>query len=150
MFDVRIAKKEEIDDLMTLRFEMLRATNDLESDFEFDEDFVKSTREYFLTGDTMTVFALCDGEIAGCSSLSFFCEMPTFKHPLGKTAKLRNVYTREKYRRQGVAQKMVRFLIDAAKFRGCDCIKLDATEMGESLYRAFGFEKNESAMSLDW
>ena len=79
MFDVRIAKKEEIDDLMTLRFEMLRATNDLETDFEFDEDFVKSTREYFLTGDTMTVFALCDGEIAGCSSLSFFLRNADFQ-----------------------------------------------------------------------
>ena len=101
-----------------------------------------------MNGDQTTVFAMDGDRIAGCASISYITIMPTFSHPSGKRAHLMNVFTRKEYRRQGVAQKMVEFLIDDARAHGATEISLDATEMGKPLYKSLGFEENAAGMAL--
>jgi ribosomal protein S18 acetylase RimI-like enzyme len=120
----------------------------LDENVAFDKILVDTSREYFLNGDQTTVFAMDGDRIAGCASISYIWIMPTFSHPTGKRAHLMNVYTRKEYRRQGVAQKMVDFLIDDARAHGATEISLDATEMGKPLYKSLGFEENAAGMAL--
>ena len=75
--------------------------------------------------------------------------MPTFDHSSGKRAHIMNVYTRNNYRRQGIAYQMVSFLIEEAKQNGVTDISLDATELGRPLYEKFGFSKTEEGMVLN-
>lgn len=65
-----------------------------------------------------------DGDAAiGCATMSFVRIVPTFEHPTGKRAHLMNVYTRQEYRRQGIARKMVESLIGSYASGGYnDCI----------------------------
>ncbi|SHJ06824.1 GNAT family N-acetyltransferase [Pseudobutyrivibrio xylanivorans] len=148
MVDIRIATKDDIESLMSIRLEMLKVVNNLPEDYVYSDDLKNESRDYFLNGDQMTVFAI-DGEtVIGCASMSFIRIMPTFNHPTGKRAHLMNVYTREEYRRQGIAQKMVELLIEKAWEKGATEISLDATTLGRPLYEKIGFTDSEECMVL--
>ena len=139
----------DIEALMEIRLEMLRVVNGLDENAAFDKILMDTSREYFLNGDQTTVFAMDGDRIAGCATISYITIMPTFSHPSGKRGHLMNVYTRKEYRRQGVGQLMVNFLIDEAKSRGVTEISLDATEMGHPLYKSLGFNENTTAMTIE-
>lgn len=145
---IKKTNQNDIEALMEIRLEMLRVVNGLDENVVFDKILVDTSREYFLNGDQTTVFAMDGDRIAGCASISYIWIMPTFSHPTGKRGHLMNVYTRKEYRRQGVAQKMVEFLIDDARAHGATEISLDATEMGKPLYKSLGFEENAAGMAL--
>ena len=146
--EIRIATQEDIDLLMSSRLEMLKVVNDLPADYEYTEQLVNESRDYFLNGDQITVLALDNGEVVGCASMSFMRIMPTFSHPTGRRAHLMNVYTRNTYRRQGIARKMVEMLIDETWKRGATEISLDATTMGRPLYESLGFTSSTECMVL--
>ena len=146
--EIRIATKDDIDLMMSSRLEMLKVVNDLPADYEHTEQLVKESRDYFLNGDQITVLALDNGEVIGCASMSFMRIMPTFSHPTGRRAHLMNVYTRNTYRRQGIARKMVEMLIDETWKRGATEISLDATTMGRPLYESLGFTNSTENMVL--
>ena len=148
MVEIRIAAKDDIELLMSSRLEMLKVVNNLPSDYEYTEEIVRESRDYFLNGDHITVLAIDDGKVIGCASMSFMWIMPTFSHPTGKRAHLMNVYTRSEYRRQGIARKMVNMLIDETWKRGATEISLDATTMGRPLYESLGFTNSTEGMVL--
>lgn len=146
--EIRIATKEDIDLMMKSRLEMLKVVNDLPQDYEYDEAFVKAIREYFENGDQTTVLAIDNAEVIGCASMSYMWIMPTFSHPTGKRAHLMNVYTRDEYRRRGIARQMCEMLIEDARAKGATEISLDATTMGRPLYESLGFTATTEGMVL--
>lgn len=148
MVEIRIAAKDDIELLMSSRLEMLKVVNNLPADYEYSEEIVRESRDYFLNGDHITVLAIDDGKVIGCASMSFMWIMPTFSHPTGKRAHLMNVYTKSEYRRQGIARKMVNMLIDETWKRGATEISLDATTMGRPLYESLGFTNSTEGMVL--
>ena len=148
MVEIRIATNDDIELLMSSRLEMLKVVNNLPADYEYSEEIVRESRDYFLNGDHITVLAIDDGKVIGCASMSFMWIMPTFSHPTGKRAHLMNVYTRSEYRRQGIARKMVNMLIDETWKRGATEISLDATTMGRPLYESLGFTNSTEGMVL--
>jgi GNAT superfamily N-acetyltransferase len=148
MVEIRIATKDDIELLMSSRLEMLKVVNNLPADYEYSEEIVRESRDYFLNGDHITVLAIDDGKVIGCASMSFMWIMPTFSHPTGKRAHLMNVYTRSEYRRQGIARRMVEMLIDETWKRGATEISLDATTMGRPLYESLGFTNSTENMVL--
>ena len=148
MVEIRIATNDDIELLMSSRLEMLKVVNNLPADYEYSEEIVRESRDYFLNGDHITVLAVDGGEVIGCASMSFMWIMPTFSHPTGKRAHLMNVYRRSEYRRQGIARKMVNMLIDETWKRGATEISLDATTMGRPLYESLGFTNSTEGMVL--
>lgn len=148
MLEYRIAGPEDIDLLMESRLEMLRIVNDLDDDYQFDEELIKCSKDYFLNGDQTTVLFLDEGSVIACASMSYMWIMPTFSHPTGKRAHLMNVYTNKDYRRMGIARKMVNMLIEDARSKGATEISLDATESGRPLYESLGFTDNKTCMNI--
>ena len=146
--EIRIATKEDIDLMMKSRLEMLKVVNGLPQDYEYDEAFVKAIREYFENGDQTTVLAIDNAEVIGCASMSYMWIMPTFSHPTGRRAHLMNVYTRNEYRRRGIARQMCEMLIEDAWAKGATEISLDATTMGRPLYESLGFTATSEGMVL--
>lgn len=155
MIQIKKTTEDDIEDLMSVRLEMLREVNDLPPDVQFSKTLVDCSREYFLNGDQTTVLAIDSGDdgkeskIIGCASISYITIMPTFDHPTGKRAHLMNVYVNKNYRRQGIAQKMIESLIEEAKFRGVTEISLDATQAGRPVYKKLGFCENAEGMVLE-
>lgn len=146
--EYRFSTADDIEDLVQIRLDMLRVVNNLGTDFVYDDDFVRASREYFQNGNQITVFAICGAKIVGCASICFIKIMPTFAHPTGKRAHLMNVYTDVAYRRQRIAFTMMNMLIEAAWSRGATEISLDATESGRALYRKCGFKESDECMVL--
>ena len=144
----KIATKDDIDCLMSIRLEMLTVVNNLPENYEHSDEVINESRDYFLNGDQMTVLASDGDKVIGCASMSFIRIMPTFAHPTGKRAHLMNVYTRSEYRRQGIARKMVEMLIEKTWEKGATEISLDATAMGRPLYESMGFTDSTECMVL--
>ncbi len=148
MVEIIKANENDIEDLMSIRLEMLRGVNGMSESEDFSQTLVDSSRDYFLHGEQTTLLAKDGERVIGCASISYIWIMPTFSHPTGKRAHLMNVYTASSYRRQGLARRMVKMLIKEARERGCTEISLDATEEGRPLYKALGFVENSEGMCL--
>lgn len=147
--EYRIANKENIDLLMSIRLEMLRKVNALSDNYVFLDEFIANSMRYFLEGNQTTSIALEKGKVVACASMSYIELMPTFSHPTGNRAHLMNVYTNDDYRRQGVAHKLVQILIDEAKEKGVTEISLDATDLGRPLYESLGFCASDECMVMN-
>ena len=103
---------ERLGDVIKLRVEMLSL---MHAEADFSGEFTRLSEEFFGSGEQTTILAY-DGEKAvGCATMCYITVMPTFDHPTGKRAHLMNVYTNEKYRRQGIARQMVTMLLDEAR-----------------------------------
>ncbi len=142
-----IASENDMDLLMDSRLEMLRSANNLPENYKFSNEFITNIKSYFTQGNQTTVLAI-DDCVIGCATMCYIKIMPTFSHPTGKRAHLMNVYTSPKYRRQGIAQKMLNMLIDNAKEKGVTEISLDATEQGRPLYTKTGFISSDECMVM--
>lgn len=149
MIKIRTATKDDIEDLMNVRQEMLRIVNNLSDSETFDTTLIEQSRNYFLNGKQTTVIAVDKNKIIGCATISYINIMPTYSHSTGNRAHLMNVYTNKNYRRQGIAKQMVSMLIEEAKSKGATEISLDATEDGRPLYKNLGFTENKEAMVLE-
>ena len=74
--EYRFATADDIEHLIQTRLDMLRVVNDLGPDYVFDDDFVRSSRDYFLNGDQISVLAVCGDKTVGCASICFIEIMP--------------------------------------------------------------------------
>ena len=146
--EYRIATAEDMDLLMSSRLEMLKVVNKLDYQYEYGDELIKCSREYFEKGDHTSVLAMDGDRVVGCASICYMYIMPTFDHPTGKRAHLMNVYTMKEWQRQGIAKKMVTMLTDEAWKRGVTEISLDATVEGRPLYKGLGFVESTEGMIL--
>ncbi|HHY25411.1 MAG TPA: GNAT family N-acetyltransferase [Desulfitobacterium dehalogenans] len=147
MISIKRTVPADLDLVLDLRYEMLMKVNKLDNHV-FNEDFRHITKDYFVNGNQTTILAM-DGMVPiGCATICYIHVMPTFSHPTGKRAHFMNVYTRDAYRRQGIAKKMMELLILEAKEKGVTHLSLDATEDGRQLYYKLGFSKTAEGMEL--
>ena len=58
----------------------------------------------------------------------------------GMVGTVMNVYTKPKYRRQGLAGKLLKMLLADSEKMGLDFVELKATDSGYNLYKSLGFE----------
>ncbi len=146
--EYRYATSDDMNLLIQSRMDTLRDVNGLDMDYQFSEEFVEASREYFREGDQSTVLAIDNDRAVGCASMCYIDLMPTFDHPTGRRAHLMNVWTNKDYRRQGIAEKLVTMLIEEARARGVSEISLDTTEAGRPFYRKLGFGESGECMTM--
>lgn len=146
---IKICKlsKENFEQALELRYEMLMNLNNLKADV-LDDKFKAATKEYFSNGD-QTTFLAVDGEsVIGCATICFINVMPTYSHPTGERAHIMNVFVKEKYRKKGIARKMMEEIILLAVQKKVTHVSLDATAEGRYLYEKIGFLPASEGMEL--
>ncbi len=92
-------------------------------------------------GKSIFVFAAKDkGQVVSTVMLNVIKKPanPHFIH--GRIGEVLSVYTKEEYRRQGIAGKLMNMLLDKAKELELDYVELSATEDGYKLYKSLGFD----------
>ncbi|MGI5895365.1 MAG: GNAT family N-acetyltransferase [Oscillospiraceae bacterium] len=99
-------------------------------------------------GRLISVIAEENGCIAACAMLNLYESYPTAANPGGRIGHLFNVNTRPEFRRKGLAEAVVRRLLQEATAAGAGIITLDYTEQGKPLYEKLGFEHAEHDMKL--
>ena len=142
---IRKANEGDLETLLELRLLYLKEAFDKNSyKNSYDEETTAATiKDYFkrqINGDVFTAYlAEADGEVAAVI-FEIRVEKPASPCFLsGKTAMLMNVYTKENYRRQGIAEALLKTVIADAKAAGISCIDLTATDVGRPLYEKHGF-----------
>lgn len=142
---------EDIDLLTKTRIEVLRAANKLSDDIDMSEVEKQSYNYYLraLADGTHTAYLVFDDEtFIGAGGVSYYRVMPTYHNPSGKKAYIMNMYTKEEYRRKGIAYKTLDLLIQDARAKDIMAISLEATDMGRPLYEKYGFSKMNDEMEL--
>lgn len=115
-----------------------------------DSSFDSELRSFFSTGLTnktiMMWVATEHNTIISTCGVCFFNYPPTFTNITGKIAYLTNIYTRNEYRNQGIASKLIEDAIKEIKLLGYKVIRLHASAQGKPLYKKFGFQDIDGFM----
>lgn len=148
---IRQASIEELETLMEWRMEVLHHVFAIPKNENMKNLYI-ANQEYYQksipSGEHIAVFAEINKETVGCGGLCLYREMPSPDNPGGECAYLMNIYTREAYRRNGVGNGIVRWLVNYAKERGITKIYLETSECGRALYRKIGFRDMRNYMKL--
>lgn len=148
MIKFTITTNSDLKMLVNARLNSLKAMNYSFNDSNEEQKFIESNINYFKNGNHTTVIAIEEKHIIGCATLCYYEIIPSFKYPTGKHAVLMNVYTDNSFRRRGIASEMINILIADAKKKGVSEISLDASVLGEPLYKHCGFIKSNNRMTL--
>lgn len=153
--EIRQLMEKDMEILLTLRMEVLshvfaeERKNMTIAEWEALRD---ANRHYYRMelerAGHIACIAVVDGEIAGCGGICLYDEMPSPDNPSGLCGYLMNIYTRESYRRKGVAKAVCQWLIQKAKERGAGKIYLETSECGRSLYQSLGFYEMRDYLKL--
>ena len=97
----------------------------------WDFNFNSYIKNYFGKKYFIAITLLVDGQAAGFGSIIIFREIGW----------LGNIVIAEKYRGKGLGTKITNKLLVIGKESGVKTFNLVATDMGESIYKNLGFEK---------
>lgn len=141
----------DLDILVETRMEVLRTVYELDENTNISE-LEKETADYYakslVNGNHIAYLIFVGDVLAGTGGISFYRVMPTYDNPTGEKAFVMNMYTRQKFRRKGIASKTLEALLKDAKERGITHVGLEASDMGKAMYIKFGFALSEEELHL--
>ncbi|MFT3952874.1 MAG: GNAT family N-acetyltransferase [Oscillospiraceae bacterium] len=147
--EIRSATAQDIPALADNRLEFVTLLGGLDDAEAFRTAVETYLNAHISDGALITRIAVENGEIVSSCILSVYTVLPTRSNLQGKTAVLYNVYTKQAYRRKGLAQTLLRELIDEARAAGVGKILLDYTSDGYPLYQKLGFSELAHQMELN-
>lgn len=147
-------RKATLADMQTLvktRIEVLRTVNGFTDNADMT-GIENASKDYYLnnlTSENHIGYLIFNGNtFVGTGGISFYQVMPTCDNPTGKKAYIMNMYTRQGYRRKGIASQTLKLLLNEARTRGITSIGLEASDMGRAMYIKFGFIPSENELYL--
>lgn len=121
--EYRRLTEKEITTFIGMRIQQLR-----EEGAKEEIDLIPALREYYMrhmADGTFVSWLAWDGEnIIGTSGMSFVEKPPYFGCPSGKMGLLSSMYTNPKYRRMGIARKLLSRVVNDAREYGVALYKL--------------------------
>lgn len=144
MYSVRFEKSGigDLDQLAALRIAYLledHGTIPQEQLTQISEKLPLYFRKH-LNKDLFVYTAKSQNDIVSCCFL-LVTEKPSSPAFInGIVGTVMNVYTKPEYRRQGLAGKLLKMLLDDSEKMGLDFVELKATDSGYRLYKSVGFE----------
>ncbi len=140
--EYRRATIEDLEELVEKRMAMRAEREESECSLSI-EDFSSRTREYFqkhIPDESFIAWVAIDiGAIVATSGLCVHHVPPTYGNPSGKVAYLVNMYTVPEHRGKGIASKLLEYLVEEARQRGCGRVTLNTSKSGRRVYEKFGF-----------
>jgi GNAT superfamily N-acetyltransferase len=117
-----------------------------------DTNIDKELADYFaasISDGSFIAWLAAEGEqIVATSGICFYRLPPTYYNPTGRVAYVTNMYTAPKYRRQGIASRLLDLVVDEAVMREYKFVRLHASVDGKPLYVKKGFTDTDRFMVL--
>ena len=138
----RKTTSDDVELLVELRLDFIKDEG-IEMTSDETDNFIITCKRYFekaIKDNSFIAFvAEKNGEAISAAFMALSERPPRkpFVPCLGGT--IHNVFTYEKYRRQGIATNVLKLIIEEAKNTGAGFIDLLATEDGKSVYEKLGF-----------
>lgn len=144
----RKATINEIDKLIYLRKKQL-----VDEGIEPNQNIDTELKEFFTNkmndGSLIEWIVEDNEEMIATGAIIFYEFPPTYTNKSGKKAYITNMYTKENYRGQGIATKLLTKLVAEAKTAGITKIWLGASKLGRPVYKRFGFEETDEWLELN-
>lgn len=141
----RKANLKDVDKLVELRKRQLideGAFTDGNIDIELKDYFCGS-----IADESLVVWVATEKDkIIATAGVCFFQYPPNFSNTTGKVAYITNVYTQDEYRKQGIATKLLEFVMNEIRMRNYEFIRLHASSQGRVMYEQMGFVDAEGFM----
>lgn len=144
----RKATVNEIDQLIYLRKKQL-VDEGIEPNQEIDTELKEFFTNKMGDGSLIEWIVEDNDEMIATGAIIFFEFPPTYTNKSGKKAYITNMYTKESYRGQGIATKLLTKLVAEAKTAGIIKIWLGASKLGRPVYKKFGFKEADEWLELD-
>ena len=151
MFSLRLATLDDIQKLVELRIKFLKEVRiDSPTDGldEYREVMSNYLKKEMPSGNFIAWLAITNNEIIATSGLITIQRQPQLWNMSGQEVYIMNMYTKPEWRRKGIGTAILEKLIDEARNRGVEAIKLHATPMGKALYEKRGFKMAHPEMYL--
>ncbi|MEB4869480.1 MULTISPECIES: GNAT family N-acetyltransferase [Priestia] len=142
------ATVNEIDQLIYLRKKQL-VDEGIEPNQEIDTELKEFFTNKMSDGSLIEWIVEDNEEIIATGAIVFYEFPPTYTNKSGKKAYITNMYTKESYRGQGIATKLLTKLVAEAKTAGIIKIWLGASNLGRPVYKKFGFKEADELLELD-
>ena len=146
--EFRRATRGDVTAFVENRIEFLKLIRTIEEPEAFRERTLHYLIEHIDQDDLIICLAMDGNTIASSCMACIFQTAPVPSCPSGKAAELLNVYTKQAYRRMGLAETLVRMAIRELQLRGVDKVLLDYTDDGLPLYHKLGFTILPQEMQL--
>ncbi|MFE7083362.1 GNAT family N-acetyltransferase [Priestia megaterium] len=144
----RKATFNEIDQLIYLRKKQL-VDEGIEPNQEIDTELKEFFTNKISDGSLVEWVVEDNDEIIATGAIVFYEFPPTYTNKSGKKAYITNMYTKESYRGQGIATKLLTKLVAEARTAGIIKIWLGASKLGRPVYEKFGFKETDEWLELD-
>ncbi len=138
---IRELRKEDLWNGFLTTLDSLRQASDIDRN-KADEIFEKINSN----PDHIVAVAELDGKIVGSTTLLI---EPKFIHKGGLVGHIEDVVVDKKFQRQKIGEKIMKFLLEFAKNRGCYKTILDCTDNVKPFYEKLGFKHIASELRFD-
>ena len=137
--EFRRATRADVEPFVDVRMEFVQQIRTIPNPAEFRQRTLAYIREHIELDDLLIYLALENGEIVSSCMACLYQTPPVPSCPTGRTAELLNVYTKQAFRRRGLAEQLIRMLFVQLRLREVEKVLLDYTEDGLPLYQKLGF-----------
>lgn len=138
---IRELRKEDLWNGFLTTLDSLRQTSDIDKN-KADEIFEKINSNL----DHIVVVAELDGKIVGSTTLLI---EPKFIHKGGLVGHIEDVVVDKKFQGQKIGEKIMKYLLEFAKNRGCYKTILDCTDEVKPFYEKIGFKHIANELRFD-
>ncbi len=151
MFFLRLATKDDIQQIVELRIKFIKEIRiDAPTDKmdEYREVMSNYLKKEMSSGNFIAWLAVANNEIIATSGLITIQRQPQLWNMTGQEVYIMNMYTKPEWRRKGIGTAILEKLIEEARNRCIEAIKLHATPMGKTFYEKRGFKIGHPDMYL--
>jgi len=138
---IRELRKEDLWNGFLTTLDSLRQASDINKN-KADEIFEKIN----LNPDHIVAVAELDGKIVGSTTLLI---EPKFIHKGGLVGHIEDVVVDKKFQGQKIGEKIMKYLLEFAKNRGCYKTILDCTDDVKPFYEKLGFKHIANELRFD-
>lgn len=141
---IRRATKDDIKDLVQVRIDFLimdKGHLSIEDETTIRTQSEKYFNKHIELEDFVAIVAEIDNKIVSTAFLVTQERPANTSCPTGLTGTLLNVVTYPKYRKKGIATKVLQTIIEEAKKMNVSSVDLSATKDGKPIYEKLGFSQ---------
>lgn len=144
----RQATPDDIGELFNCRIKQL-IDEGQSTDIDITASNYKYFREYMESGQLEEWVCEDEGKIIATGAIIWYRFPPSFTNGEGLKAYITNIYTDPDYRGRGIAPKMLEILEKRAREEGVCRIWLEASKWGKPVYKKYGFEENDTILTIE-
>ena len=138
---IRELKKEDLGNGFLTTLDSLRKTSSIKKNTAFKiYDKIENNPDHII------VVALLDGKIVGAATLLLESK---FIHDGAIVGHIEDVVVDKNYQGQGIGEKIIKYLLEYAKAKGCYKTILDCVDDVKPFYEKLGFKHNANALRFD-